>query len=160
MTRRRGVCRACGASSRLLAPTQDGAPSLPGSCSLQLSSHHSWGQKNTGESVTLFREDVQRRKSVYNRVTNSWWRNSHLFSTIDESLLLRWDPFLLFHPLFNSLHLHLNKNTTFNWESTVNRSGCSFNYNYYYNRDSYVSPCLWAQCRSLFLSQWVSETQC
>lgn len=52
MMRRRGLCRACGALSHLLAPTQDGALNLPGSCSLQLSSHHSWEQKNTGESIT------------------------------------------------------------------------------------------------------------
>lgn len=39
---------------------------------------------------------------------SSCWRNSHLFSAVNESLLLRGDPFLLFHPFFNSLNLHLH----------------------------------------------------
>lgn len=39
----------------------------------------------------------------------SQWRSSHLFSTVDESLLLWGDPFLLLYSLFNSLHLDVNK---------------------------------------------------
>lgn len=50
MTWRTGVSSNCGLLILLLAPTQDGALSLPGSCSLLPSSHHSWGsQDNTGD---------------------------------------------------------------------------------------------------------------
>lgn len=43
----------------------------------------------------------------------SWLkRNSHLFSTVDESLLLWRDPFFLLHPFFYALHLHFGQKKT------------------------------------------------
>lgn len=70
---------------------------------------------------------------------------SHLFSTVDESLLLRWDPFLLFHPFFNPLHLDLSKNKRLSYKI----SQLHLTKTIYHK----MLPYLWVQCQSLFLFQ-------
>lgn len=145
--RRGGIWRTGGATSRLLAPTRGGAPSLLGSCSRQLSSHRSWGNtKNKAGVLKGWRREEKSqlvRVQVWMETLTSVFHCRWVFAA-EEGCLLSPPPFLLCAP-----PSFQQKTKSWGQHCKENTHQCVAHH---------ILPCLWARCQFLFLFRSESET--